>query len=139
MLQNELIDIIENSKTENELGHRLNNLYDEFRGGRNPLDILNLLTNPNELLVWHGCCICCEIVVKNSNDRNELINGLYNILKIGKDSANRERAFDALFGFYIDHNDIEGFNKICIEFKDDVLIEISDFAKNFLNDSRFRL
>jgi hypothetical protein len=138
MIINEIVNIFENSKTEDILGTRLNNLYDEFRGGRNPYDIIELLTHSDNLLVWHGCAICCEIIVRNYDARSILITVLCCILKDSKDSANREQAFSALFGFYLDEKDVEGFNKICIEYKDDVLFEISNFATNFLKDSSYR-
>ncbi|CAM4405714.1 hypothetical protein [Flavobacterium terrigena] len=138
MIIDEIIEIIENSRTENILGRKLNNLYDEFRSGRDSNDILKLLTHSNDSLVWHGCSICCEVIVENSKNRNTLINELYNILKKSKSSKNRERAFSALYGFYMDVKDIGGFNKICNEFSEDDLNEIGSFAKNFLKDSNFK-
>lgn len=90
-------------------------------------------------MIGFGCDICCDIAVENSQIRKALINKLYNILKLNKNIYNRERAFDALYGFYMDIKDIGGFSKICREFKDDDLYEISHFAKSFLKDSNFKL
>ena len=136
MIIDEITDILNDSKNLKILGDRLNSLYDEFRDGRDPNDIVKLLTNSNEKLVWQGCNICCEIIVNNSHYSNILINELLNILENNESSRNRERAFDALYGFYMDIKDIEGFKKNCERYKNDSNIEISFSCNNFFLQER---
>lgn len=135
MIISEITEIIENSKNLKILGNRLNDLYNEFRDGRDTKDILKLLKHSNDTLVWHGCSICCEIVVKNLNDKTTLIIELLHILKNNKNSNNRERAFDALYGFYMDTNDTESIKKISLQLKNDPNDEIRFIANNFLKDN----
>lgn len=136
MIIEELNEIINNPKDKN-LGFKLNNIYDEFRDGRDPNDLLILL-NSNDVMIGYGCDICCEISIKDFTLRNYIIKKLNEILSKNMNSFNRERAFDALYGFYMDENDIEGFNKICNQYKNDYIDEISYFATNFLKDCDFK-
>ena len=134
----EELNTILNNYTGKKLGYKLNSLYDEFRGGRNPDDLLYLL-NSTDKMIGYGCDICCEIKINDKFMQNKIIEKLQQILAKNKDFYNRERAFSALYGFYMDNNDITGFNLICENYKNDSIYDIKYFATNFLKDSGFTL
>lgn len=61
MIITELLYILKETEDDGTL---LNNLYDEFRGGRNPNAILILL-NSNDQMIGYGCDISCEIKIED--------------------------------------------------------------------------
>jgi hypothetical protein len=127
MIITELLDII---KIEDD-GTLLNNLYDEFRDGRNPNDILILLNSDDEM-IGYGCDISCEIKIKDAEVKKTIMNRLEEILAYNKDSYNRERAFDALYGFYMDNNDTNGLTLLCEKLVHDEITGIKDYALEFI-------
>ena len=131
MIVTEILDII---KTEDD-GTLLNNLYDEFRDGRNPNDILILL-NSDDNMIGFGCDISCEIKIKDAEIQKEIMNRLKVILDNNKNSYNRERAFDALYGFYMDNNDTNGLILLCEKLVHDEIPEIKDYALEFIDKNK---
>ncbi len=128
MIITELLDIL--IQTEDD-GTLLNSLYDEFRDGRNPNDILILL-NSDDAMIAYGCDISCEIKIKDAGVQKAVMKRLGEILTYNKNSYNRERAFNALYGFYMDNNDTNGLTLLCEKLVDDEIPDIKDYALEFL-------
>jgi len=131
MIITELLDII---KIEDD-GTLLNNLYDEFRDGRNPNDILILL-NSDDGMIGFGCDISCEIKIKDAGVQRTIMDRLEEILAHNKDSYNRQRAFDALYGFYMDNDDAKGLLLLCEKLINDDIDEIKSFALEFIDKNK---
>lgn len=61
---------------------------------------------------------------------------LEDILKHSKDLYNKERAFDALYGFYMDNNDVKGLLLLCEKLVHDEVTRIKDFALEFISKNK---
>ncbi|MEK8179707.1 hypothetical protein WMW71_05085 [Flavobacterium buctense] len=127
MIITEILEILK----ANDDGTLLNSLYDEFRDGRNRNDILTLLNSGDEM-IGYGCDISCEIKIKDAEVQKTIMNRLEEILAYNKDSYNRERAFDALYGFYMDNNDTNGLTLLCEKLVHDEIPGIKDYALEFI-------
>lgn len=92
---------------------------DQFRkgGNGNPNDIVLLLDSTEAIARNYGCYILCETSIEDQNLRKTLMEKLGHILKNDSDEYNRVRAFDALYGMYLDHEDTDGLLLFCQEMK----------------------
>jgi hypothetical protein len=108
---------IENHPIEDEIGKLENDLYNEFRGGRDRNDILILLNSDIDSMRYYGCDILNETRINNIYLVKKIIDKLCEILKKDNYDMNRLRAFHALYGIYLDNQDIIGLFNLCEEMK----------------------
>lgn len=64
------------------------------------------------------------------------MNRLQTIVAYNENLYNRERAFNALYGFYMDNHDINGLLLLCEKLKNDNIKSIRHFAEEFMNNNR---
>jgi len=108
---------IENHPIEDEIGKLENDLYNEFRGGRDRNDILILLNSDIDSMRYYGCDILNETRINNIYLVKKIIDKLCEILKKDNSDMNRLRAFHALYGVYLENEDIIGLFHLCEEMK----------------------
>lgn len=117
---------------EDEIGILLNDLYDEFRDGRDRNDVLILLNSDNESMRYFGCDILNETSIDDSNLEKEITDKLNDIISHDSSDLNKMRAFHAMYGIFLDNKDVNGLFEFCQEMKNNSDEFIKKDAINFL-------
>lgn len=131
MIINEFLKI-ENHLNKNEIGIMMNDLYDEFRDGRDRNDILILLNSEIENMRFYGCDILNETVINDYKYQKRIMDKLYDILMNDISNLNKIRAYHALYGIYLDNTDIDGLADLCQKMRDNLEPMIKNSALEFL-------
>ncbi|WP_298423846.1 hypothetical protein [uncultured Kordia sp.] len=79
MIIKQLLEIIDKDVD----GELLNAFTDEFRGGRNPKDIIELLQSQNDELISFGIYVVGEINIEDSKIKKAIKEELYKLIEIG--------------------------------------------------------
>lgn len=132
MIIEELLKI-NNHPNEDEIGKLENDLYNEFRGGRDRNDILILLNSDVDYMRYYGCDILNETRINNIYLVKKIMDKLYDILKNDVNDINRIRAYHALYGIYLDNEDVMGLYLLCEEMKNNKEIMIKKSAIKFID------
>ncbi|KPH12846.1 hypothetical protein [Chryseobacterium sp. ERMR1:04] len=135
MIINEILEILSYTNS-NHSGVLLNSLYDQFREGRDPNDILTLLNSEDEQIRYFGCSIVNETVIKDKKAHQAIMDKLYDILKNDTSSNNMVRAYHALYGMYCENDDENGYILLCEEMIKHPVNDIRDGAKEFIERNK---
>ncbi|MET3536558.1 hypothetical protein [Chryseobacterium limigenitum] len=123
---------IENHTDKDEIGMLMNDLYNEFRGGRDRNDILILLNSDIDYMRYYGCSILNEICINDIKYIKKIMDKLYDILINDISVNNNIRAYHALYGIYLDNKDINGLLLLCEEMKNNTEPMIKQGSIEFL-------
>lgn len=123
---------IKNYTDKDEIGMLMNDLYNEFRGGRDRNDILILLNSDIDYMRYYGCDILNETRINDVKYVKKIMDKLYDILINDISVNNSIRAYDALYGIYLDNKDINGLLLLCEEMKDNTEPMIKQGSIEFL-------
>lgn len=131
MITKEVLFII-NHKNKDDAAKLLQNLYNEFRTGRNLQDILILLNSDIATMRYYACDILNEIFVNDKILHEIIVHRLNEILLNDTSDITRIRAYDALYGMYLENQDIIGLSLMCEKMKNDQEKMIKNGSRNFL-------
>lgn len=123
---------IKNHPNRDEIGMLMDNLYNEFRGGRDRKDILILLNSDIDYMRFYGCDILNETRINDVKYVNKIMDKLYNILENDISVNNKIRAYHALYGIYLDNKDVNGLYLMCNEMKNHTNSIIKEDSLTFL-------
>jgi hypothetical protein len=132
---NEILEILSYTDS-NHSGVLLNNLYDQFRGGRDRNDILILLNSEDEQIRYFGCSIANETVIKDKEIHEAIMVKLYDILRNDTSSNNMVKAYYALYGMYFENDDENGYILLCNELVNHPVRDIRNDAKEFVERNK---
>jgi len=130
MIIKEIQNIISNPNT---VGKALNDLTDQFRKGRDPWEILELLNSKNEDVIGIGLYIANEIIISDHNLNQHLKDSLSNLIN-QNDSNIRIRAFLILSQIYTDYGDKEKETDLHLIMIKDKNKHISEAGAKLLKD-----
>jgi len=124
MIIEDVLKIINHPK-EDEIAKLENDLYNDFRSGRDRNDILILLNSSLDLMRFYGCDILNETRINDIYLVKKIMNRLYEILTKDTYDSNRLKAYHALYGIYLDNEDIDGLYRLNKETRnsDDLMIK----------------
>jgi len=134
MIENEIEQILLNPKNVDE---QLNDLTDEFRGGRNPWELLELFEHNNNEAIEIGLYIINEIIIEDDILNEQLKHKLTKLIKV-KDSNIRMSSFLILSQIYTDYSESEkeiDLYKTMIKDNDKHIIET---GKKLLKDGHLK-
>lgn len=135
MIINEILEILSYTNS-NHSGVLLNSLYDQFREGRDRNDILILLNSDDDQIRYYGCDILNETTIRDKNIREAIIAKLYDILNNDTSSNNMLRAYHALYGIYLDNEDMVGLILLCENMGNHSVRDIRNDAKEFIERNK---
>ena len=134
MIKKEIEHIISNPKN---VGKVLNDLTDQFREGRDPWEILDLLNSKNKDVIGIGLYIANEIIISDHNVNEQLKDSLSNLI-IHNDSNIRIRSFLILSQIYTDYGEKEKETDLYLIMIRDKDQHISEAGNKLLKDGHLR-
>lgn len=123
-----------NNMTDNyEAGLLINYFWDEFRKGRDQNEILLLLNCDDDEVRLFGYDILNEISLDfNTTVSKEIVEKLKAMVISEKNELNKIRAYDALYGIFLDRKDINGLFEFCLQYRNSENQTITKFSKRFI-------
>lgn len=127
MIENELLEALKNDLN----GEILNDFVDTFRGGRDRLELLQLLRSNNDNVRLFSIYIVDEISIDNEKIEKEIIKELYSLLN-HNDFSIRLQALITIFPL-LEKKDILEAKRICLKMMKDENEHIRNKANSLFN------